>query len=275
VSVDPRRLADLSPEAKRALLAELLRNEAARAPQGRAEPSSAFVAIQPHGSRPPFYVGGSNFLYADLARHLGPDQPFYRLDAYALKGQRSDSGQKPYSQIEAMAAAFVKEIRAVQPVGPYFLGGGCEGALVAFEIVQQLQRAGQRTALIIWETPAPRYFQRSLVRIVRHAASASLAAKWRGERPWDLIRDQYVEYAMYYAMAKYTPQPYRGRIVLIRAAQQQTQYHDPTAGWGEIASEGAEVHVVPGNHKTYLKEHFLDFADRLKACLEKMQADAS
>ena len=48
---------------------------------------SSLVAIQTGGSRPPFFcvhaVGGNILNYRLLARHLGPDQPFYALQSRA------------------------------------------------------------------------------------------------------------------------------------------------------------------------------------------------
>jgi thioesterase domain-containing protein len=40
-------------------------------------------------------------------------------------------------------------MRAVQPSGPYYLGGYCFGGTVAFEIAQQLHAAGERVDLLL------------------------------------------------------------------------------------------------------------------------------
>ena len=50
--------------------------------------------------------------------------------------------------IEAMAARYVKELRAVQPSGPYHLGGFCTAALLALEIARQLEAAGEQVGLL-------------------------------------------------------------------------------------------------------------------------------
>ena len=42
-----------------------------------------------------------------------------------------------------MAAAYIGEMRTVQPHGPYRIGGHCSGAWVAFEMARQLE-AGRR-----------------------------------------------------------------------------------------------------------------------------------
>jgi thioesterase domain-containing protein len=59
-----------------------------------------------------------------------------------------DGVQEPLATIEAMAAHYLAEIRAVQPEGPYFLGGFSAGGTIAFEMAQQLYASGQQVALL-------------------------------------------------------------------------------------------------------------------------------
>ncbi|MGH8535950.1 MAG: condensation domain-containing protein [Gammaproteobacteria bacterium] len=118
-------------------------------------PWSPLVAIQPNGAKLPFFCmpgGGGNVIYLyELARHLGPDQPFYGLQAVGLDGK-----SRPHTRIEDMAACYIEQIRTVQPQGPYLLGGHSFGGNVAFEMSQQLQRQGQDIALlVIFDTGAP------------------------------------------------------------------------------------------------------------------------
>lgn len=116
---------------------------------------SPLVAIQPGGSKPPFFCfpgAGGNIIYLkDLARHLGADQPFYSLQAVGLDGEL-----EPYTRVEDIAADYMKALQSVQPQGPYFLGGHSVGALVAFEVAQKLQKQGHEVALVaILDTEAP------------------------------------------------------------------------------------------------------------------------
>ncbi len=110
------------------------------------------VPLQTHGSRPPFFylhvhVEGGAFYCFTLARHLGSDQPFYVLEPY-----RYDCVPVVPS-LETMAAAYVESMRAVQPQGPYYLGGFCGGGLIAFEVAQQLRAAGQEVAFLLLIEP--------------------------------------------------------------------------------------------------------------------------
>ena len=48
-----------------------------------------------------------------------------------------------------MAAEHIKAMRAIQPEGPYLLGGWCNGGLVAYEIARQLHAEGQTLDLLV------------------------------------------------------------------------------------------------------------------------------
>jgi thioesterase domain-containing protein len=47
-----------------------------------------------------------------------------------------------------MAAAYLREVLALQPEGPYFLGGRCFGSMVAFEMAHQLIKKGETVAAL-------------------------------------------------------------------------------------------------------------------------------
>ncbi|MBD1937334.1 non-ribosomal peptide synthetase [Microcoleus sp. FACHB-68] len=116
---------------------------------------SPLVPIQPKGSNPPFFcvhpIFGVVFPYYELAYCLGENQPFYGLQPLGIDGEQS-----PLTRIEEMAAYYIKALREVQPNGPYFLGGWSFGGLVAFEMAQQLQKAGEEVGLLaLLDTAAP------------------------------------------------------------------------------------------------------------------------
>ncbi len=122
-------------------LADILRQD------GWTPPWTSLVPIQAGGSKPPLFfahgVGGNVLNFHDLARHLGPDQPVYGLQSRGLDGK-----EPPFTQVEAMAAHYVTEILALQPEGPYYLGGMSFGGMVALEMAQQLKGQGHEVALL-------------------------------------------------------------------------------------------------------------------------------
>jgi thioesterase domain-containing protein len=70
-------------------------------------------------------------------KYLREDQPFFGLQPPGLDGQ-----SQPLTRIEDLAAYFAGQIRAFQPEGPYIIAGYCAGGATAFELAQQLLRAG-------------------------------------------------------------------------------------------------------------------------------------
>ncbi|PAW78567.1 MAG: hypothetical protein B9S32_06495 [Verrucomicrobia bacterium Tous-C9LFEB] len=109
---------------------------------------SPLVPIQTSGQEPPFFcvapILGTVFPYFELARQLGPNQPFYGLQPRGLDGK-----QTPHDSIEAMAREFAEAIRSVQPQGPYRIGGWSFGSPVAFETARQLEAMGQTVSVVI------------------------------------------------------------------------------------------------------------------------------
>ena len=108
---------------------------------------TSLVPVQPKGTRPALFLvhgaGGNVLLYRALAEHLAPEYPIYGLQSRGL-----DGASAPLTSIEEMAVEYLKEIRTVQPSGPYHLGGYCLGGTVAYEMAQLLRQAGEEVALV-------------------------------------------------------------------------------------------------------------------------------
>jgi thioesterase domain-containing protein len=142
-------LSTLSEAGDIAHLAEIING------QGAAPPASTIVPIQPKGSKPPVFcvhpLGGHVMRYYELAQLLGTDQPFFGVQGRDITDMGDD-----YVSLEEMAREYVKAMRETQPTGPYQLGGYSFGSFVAFEMAQQLMRAGEEVSLLfLLDTWAP------------------------------------------------------------------------------------------------------------------------
>ncbi len=118
---------------------------------------SSIVPIQPNGAKPPFFcvhaAGGNVLFYRDLAHRLGQDQPFYGIQARRIGGS-----QVAHSNVKDMAAFYIREMRTIQPKGPYYLGGASFGGLVVFEMAHKLEAQGEEVAFAaFFDTYAPGY----------------------------------------------------------------------------------------------------------------------
>ena len=236
---------------------------------------SSLVRIQTEGVRPPFFCihggGGNVLIYRALSKHLGNDQPFYGLQSQGL-----DGGQPLLARVEEMAELYVREIRRVQPTGPYYLGGYCMGGTVALEMAQQLLARGEKVGLLAmfdtanWSAVRKNGFAEKIVyqaeRIMFHFLNFGLldfkdqvefvgdkvkvllnrTSVWRG---WlDNRMGSRSESALLariwevndQAILEYRPKFYAGTITDFRPVRQYSQYLGEPMQWGRVA-QGHEV----------------------------------
>jgi thioesterase domain-containing protein/acyl carrier protein len=266
-------------------------------------PWTSLVAIQPGGSRPPFFCihghDGHVFYFRDLARLLGPEQPFYGLQALGLDGK-----QARHTRVEEMAAHYLKELQTLQPEGPYFLGGYCFGGRVAFEMAQQLCAQGQTVALLALlnafapghPQPLPHttvfgrvaqminHYWRDLKRLQPEERLPYIRVKRRSTQSYlKMIARKYVRAigglllpplrqsheTNHYRLQDYVGNVYPGKMTLFRASIQPIRYYrDPQMGWGGLAAGGLEIYEVPSYDGSIVQEPCVRvLAERLKACL--------
>ena len=108
----------------------------------------------PQDATPLFVVAGmfGNVLnLRHLALPFSGERAVYGVQARGLIGDAA-----PHEEVQAAAADYMAEIRALQPQGPYLLAGYSGGGITAYEMAQQLQAAGQEVAVLaMLDTPLP------------------------------------------------------------------------------------------------------------------------
>jgi aspartate racemase len=264
--------------------------------------SPSLVPIQPKGIHPPFFCVHAEtgiVYYRQLSRLHGADQPFYGIQSQGLDGRG-----RPLETVEEMAACYLREIRAFQPEGPYYLGGHSFGGKVAFEMARQLAAACQRTALLaLFDTassPSPASTRREgLDRVrgrtrlhverLRHMSPRDRMSYVMGR--WETARSvlartfsriaesvlrplhraqRRVRAANIRAASRYVPGHYEGRVTIFRATERgSVKLIDPHLGWGEVCGGGVEVYEVPGAHSSILLEdsNLRMLGAKLRECL--------
>lgn len=109
----------------------------------RASENSVTVGLNVAGSRKPLFWCLQRYQeLTQLAKYLGPNQPVY--------GMRSGNRVmiKTQDNIDLLASFYVREIRDIQPRGPYRLGGNCQAAQIAFQIARQMRDAGDEVEVL-------------------------------------------------------------------------------------------------------------------------------
>jgi len=277
---------------------------------------SPLVPLQPKGSNPPFFCihpwAGVVYPYLELARQMGPEQPFYGLQSAGLDAS-------PDGTVEEMAARYLDAIRAFQSTAPYLIGGWSCGGLIAYEMARQLHDVGEDVGLVaIIDMPAPLRGHLAASFHVIKVVTEAIPSIWpfvydyfrlaSGNRPqeqgphpgvvgspddglpltkliatvgrelWSLwsrgsdsrrilrvLRHNLV------ATNRYAPQPYAGRVTLLRTETSlRSEKKDRTLGWGALVAGGVDVRVIPGTHLTcVLSPHVRAMAAQLGSCIDE------
>ncbi|WP_164002945.1 amino acid adenylation domain-containing protein [Pyxidicoccus caerfyrddinensis] len=262
--------------------------------------------------RPLFLVhggGGSVLGYTELVRLLGNDRPLYGLSASGI-----DGGELPAAAIEVLARDYLAQLRAVQPQGPYLLGGWSFGGLVAYEMARLLQAAGEQVELLaLLDSLAPDSQPRPEPDTLTQLAGFGrvLGLPWQS-LPLDVehLRRLDVRGALAYVLEQARRSPsgapaldldaaerlfrvyqrlshaqrnyvpvgaYMGPALLLRAATPPSGA--PRAqdlGWSAWLGGTLTVYEVPGDHYTLLSApNASRVAERLVIHLDSLERDAS
>jgi thioesterase domain-containing protein/acyl carrier protein len=283
-----------------AMLREVVGNTPATGNDGTTPPSQRTARylhlVKMHQGNPrartPFFLVAGMFGNVMNLRHLahliGTDRPCYGLQARGLYGDTA-----PHETFEEMARDYLKEIRTVQPSGPYLLGGFSGGGIAAYEIARQLIAEGEAVShLVMLDTPLPT--QPPLTAADKVAIRlqdlkqqrASLLLSWardklvhrQAQRERTLrmnaqttgeshdFHSQVIEAAFYRALSRYQVQPLPLEVSLFRPRQHPV-YHLPDGrmldearqivltdnGWGPLVRK-IDVLEVPGNHDSMVLE---------------------
>jgi amino acid adenylation domain-containing protein len=265
-------------------------------------PPSSVIPIQPRGARRPFFCahsgGGLVNCYMALARHLGPDRPFYGLQSHGL-----DEGQEPVTRIEDMAALYIRDLRKIQAGGPYQIGGWCLGATVAYEMAQQLTDMGETISLlaIFDEMPGSHPIEHPLTRDDVDAAekerikdmlagkgiSAEVLAalafdqqlelllqkyKASGNIPSDVALAQCRRFLRVWvtndeARKRYHYRPFAGRVTLFRSNLSGS--NERMSRWQALALGGLDEYQFPVAHDQFVDEtNAQSLAEALSQCMD-------
>jgi thioesterase domain-containing protein len=241
-------------------------------------------------------IGGNVLEYYDLANYLDPARPIYGLQSQGLDGQQA------LTSVEDMANHYIKEIRTIQPNGPYSIAGYSFGGLIAFEMAQQLVANGEEMELLalldcnvpnlpklrpsflrsscihlsnIWQLEYQEKFSYVVDRIAyrfRHSNDRDflLQSLYKSEDITPQIRT--ILDANLQAGENYTARPYPGKITLFRCEIQDIEHYlYPDFGWKSLIGENLDIHSIPGPHFRMLKEPRVNvLAEFFNLCLQQL-----
>lgn len=257
----------------------------------------AIIPIQQSGSLPPlFWIrGGPRF--RTLAQKLGTSRPFLGVDLPYADGIKLPIPHR----LEDIAAYLAKAIREEQELGPYFIGGLCVNAVIAYEVAQQLVAQGQKVELLAMidahnhayyknpfkdgrYTARIRYHLANLIRMDAGETATYLRdrmdeARRKIERiTWRLSSDREghtddfrnTDSIVHPAFSRYQPKPYAGRVVLLQSSEwPRSPYFEFKLGWEDLAAT-IDFHRIQADHAYLFDEpHVQTVAATIARYLER------
>ena len=245
--------------------------------------ADAVVTIRPGGAGATLFCihdqSGEVLCYRELALHLScDDRPILGLRAAGFRGD-------VVVPVEQMAAGYLQAIRRAQPHGPYLLVGNCFGGVIAYEIAQQLVRAGEPVGLLLLvDTAFPSGAVRERLGRMRRWwwRLADLPARiWLEQVGGRLLarltrrigaqrRDQHavgspndaIARALRTAGHRYRPQPYGGEALLVRIGEATNQ-----GGWERLIDRLEVVELPLRSRRIDADAVRPPYVDRLSALL--------
>jgi thioesterase domain-containing protein/NAD(P)-dependent dehydrogenase (short-subunit alcohol dehydrogenase family)/acyl carrier protein len=243
------------------------------------------VVMQPQGTPPPFFcaagLGGTLNNLRKLAIFTGADRPIY-----GLQPPGADDPSLLLYSVEELAEHYLREVRLVQPHGPYFLGGYSGGGITAFEMCRRLAAEGEKIAFLglidsysphlpmrslaeraqihfkRLSTQGPKSVLDSLGRRLIHERYEATRRVTRGLRQVfpDKFRHEHVQDSWLVAQSRYRPPPWDGKAMLFRARELGSMSlwsavkDDEQHGWARYLLQGVDVKLCPGDHNSMCEE---------------------
>jgi thioesterase domain-containing protein len=213
----------------------------------------ALVTVNAEGSGTPLFcvhgMMGSSLFPLRLVNAFNRERPVYGLRAIGL-----EHGEVPFETIPETAAAYVRDLKTVQPTGPYLILGQCGPCFIAYEVAQQLWREGSEvTALILGDPPAAeqlawrnRDHPETLEIILDNAGARVRRAVERARSDPDLstkARVNLVNNALTGVIGAYLPEPYPGPTLVLYSPNRRERLMHPERGLPRILPNMTAVQI--------------------------------
>jgi hypothetical protein len=136
-------------QTKQELLRALIQNREGGSP---GTPSNLVQFKKGASGAPPFFFFPATDGGVSYFRHIAPHLP-ERLTFYGNQAPGFDEEREPLRTVEEIVDYTLRHIRAVQPHGPYYIGGFCMGGLPSYELACRLQEEGEEVAMLVQIMP--------------------------------------------------------------------------------------------------------------------------
>lgn len=247
-------------------------------------PMRCLVPFSEDQSKIPFFcvhpITGSVHSYYALAQRI---QVKYRL--IGIQSPLAEAELPFFENLEALAQYYVEAVQALQPHGPYHLGGWSMGGMIAYEMAQLLRKQQEEVqCLIIIDKDAYKYpfehqaehllsylfeeepisWRESFLQMNREEQLDWLVSQRKVQERYDgndpVWIKQHLEVITNHIqlISKHIPKPYDGYLTLISSEDTVRRTgNDSALGWRKL-SAGVRAVTLPGDHDSLIQEPLVE-----------------
>ena len=228
----------------------------------------------------------------DAVSAAARDAPGATPAAQARQLLHSACEKTPALQRAAFWKEYVEAMRSVQPRGPYCLGGMCEGALIAQQIIVELESQGESVGLfavfdtwvlensqirLLW---AIDYYLNRFRLFRRQSRQQQLAMVQRSFRRFlrpDQANGGSGWKQVYWPAHDFQAPRFRAPVLLFKRPRQPYYYiRDRKMGWGARSQGGVEICEINFQHAEVLRQpHVRIIGERLASRLQRIRESES
>lgn len=225
-----------------------------------------FVKFQPLGNKEPLIIVHGDNANRYLPEFMGTERPVY---GYLHVG--SDGEKINFKSVEDMSDAYLAQLLAVKPQGPYYLGGYSFGGVLAYDMAVKLQKMGHEVPfLTLIDTlipleKEPVIWQRSFFKIIRKnilgpaKRKLILLSKRYMCRIYILmknpvpvkLRNFYILDKYHLLSGRYSGAKFNGELLLFKATENRSSIKN--LGWEKL-TDNINLVTVKGDHETIIEE---------------------
>jgi thioesterase domain-containing protein/acyl carrier protein len=240
------------------------------------EEATCLIPLRSEGAGPPIFcvhgMDGEPTFAQRLAEHINPARRIYAVRAVGLL-----PGEIPFGSVVEMAAAYLDEIKVVQPKGPYLILGQCGAVVVAHELAQQLVAGGDEVAGLILADPMVvdlPWLTHTGMNLAMQKAQVIFKARQSGEGMSDVklagkARRKQLHNFMYGVVAAYKPAPFNGPVLMGHIPAHRQVLLDPTNGYKALLPNMKSVEI-PGVHHDVFDAQAGTFAAAIEEFLDSV-----
>ncbi|MGV9480024.1 AMP-binding protein [Gordonia aichiensis] len=225
-------------------------------------------------------AGASALVFVALADHLTRDPRIGSI--YGFQPHGLENRGFPDWTIGVAARRHLRDLRRIQPGGPYVLLGHSLGGLIALEVARRLRRAGEEVALVMTlDTFVPQQTARAVGSSTQKSPADSHAdpelsrsTLWRNrsqllragflvDRPVDSARA--MEQVGWRVGRFHRPTPYHGRVLVVLGADNQ---HDDRVWTEQLTPGDIAIRRIDADHMSIVREpHISEVVEHFLNCL--------